>query len=205
MAVQSNIRVVLFDLTGVLIEDGSARFWDILKMTPHDQMLFTDPVTDLVEQYECGKLLTTEIVEGLYELFNKKYPKHLIRSALRAMRGGPIAEMEGVIRSITAPCQKALLANTNPMHYQQALPATPALRLLMPHFLSFQIGALKPSPEIYHYVITHLACKPAELLLIDDSDVNIRGAQKCGMRGYRFRTWRKLAFKLRELRILRRR
>lgn len=205
MAIQRNIRVVLFDLTGVLIEDGSARFWDILALPPQDRAHFTNDFSNLMQEYERGALRTSEIVKMIYELFNGRYPKRLIRNALRAMRGGPISEMEGVLRSITAPCQKSLLANTNPMHYQQALSATPALRLLTPHFLSFQIGALKPSPEIYRYVITHLACKPAELLLIDDSDANIRGAQKCGMRGYRFRTWRRLAFKLRKLRILRHR
>ncbi|MEX1997489.1 MAG: HAD-IA family hydrolase [Candidatus Andersenbacteria bacterium] len=195
-------KFVLFDLVGVLIQDLSSKFWDNLVIKPSEQKKYVDSVTQFAQAYEHGELTTNQMIAELQELFEGRYSKKKIRSAILAMRGGPIEGMEDVVQQVSSRCHTTLFSNTNPLHYRQALKNISFLKMLKPHFLSFKIGALKPSPEAYQHVITKLGCEPSELLLIDDSRSNIAGAKACGVKAYLFRDVTRLETQLIKLGIL---
>lgn len=46
---------------------------------------------------------------------------------------------------------------------------------------SYEVGALKPDPRMYHAVLTRLGVAPEEALFIDDAPANIEGAQAIGL------------------------
>lgn len=48
------------------------------------------------------------------------------------------------------------------------------------------IGMIKPSPEIFGYVLDKFGLKAEESLFIDDSLQNIKGAESIGIKGYLF-------------------
>ena len=48
-------------------------------------------------------------------------------------------------------------------------------------FVGFEIGAEKPSEEIYQAVIDGIGCEPSDILFFDDSDVNCDAARKMGL------------------------
>jgi len=145
-------------------------------------------VRDYINRYERGELLTDQVLELLYDLFRKKYSHDTIRTAFLSIIGRPIEGMDELIRRVAQSAHVALASNTNDLHYEYCRRAVPALRFLPHHYLSFQIGAVKPEPEFYQYIINDLESDPAQMLFVDDDDVNLAGAGKIGFRLYRFST-----------------
>ena len=47
--------------------------------------------------------------------------------------------------------------------------------------LSTDIGATKPRPDMYLTICNRLGVKPEECLFVDDREINLTGAQKCGI------------------------
>jgi len=70
------------------------------------------------------------------------------------------------------------------------------LGLFDKHFFSCEIGAVKPEPEIYQYVVKSLQVAPDSALLIDDNPENIASARKFGMRALHFESFNGLVPKL---------
>jgi putative hydrolase of the HAD superfamily len=52
--------------------------------------------------------------------------------------------------------------------------------------LSFEVGAVKPEPEIYLRCLSALGVSPEEALFVDDRAVNIEGARALGMHAVLF-------------------
>jgi putative hydrolase of the HAD superfamily len=53
-------------------------------------------------------------------------------------------------------------------------------------FLSYEMGLLKPSPQIYDTVRQSLGAAPEECIVLDDSADNVDGARRAGLCGYLF-------------------
>lgn len=48
-------------------------------------------------------------------------------------------------------------------------------------FMSYQMGAAKPSAEYFEHIINALGIDPAQTLFIDDVAANVEGARACGL------------------------
>ncbi len=57
---------------------------------------------------------------------------------------------------------------------------------------SYQLGIVKPDPEIYRYALEKLGTQPAETLFIDDKAENVDAAVALGMKGIIFSDVEKL-------------
>lgn len=53
-------------------------------------------------------------------------------------------------------------------------------------FTSYELGLLKPEPEIYDAVRERLGCEFKEMMFVDDKPKNVLAAQKLGIRGIVF-------------------
>jgi len=53
-------------------------------------------------------------------------------------------------------------------------------------FLSAEFGLVKPTSEIYEYVLDRVNCNANEILFVDDKEENLVGAAKLGIRGYHY-------------------
>ena len=56
----------------------------------------------------------------------------------------------------------------------------PTMDLFDGTFLSFQIGMIKPKPEIFDHVSRELSTSGRGLLFLDDNAVNVEAAGKAG-------------------------
>ncbi len=54
---------------------------------------------------------------------------------------------------------------------------------------SYELGVIKPEPEIYHHAIQRLGIEPAQALFLDDRAENVQGALVAGLHGEIFTTW----------------
>jgi FMN phosphatase YigB (HAD superfamily) len=74
-----------------------------------------------------------------------------------------------------------------------AAPYGPALRRLLGDrvdgfSLSFEVGAMKPEPEIFAHACRNLALSPDQMLMVGDSHrSDVEGAEAFGMRAVRLR------------------
>ncbi len=57
---------------------------------------------------------------------------------------------------------------------------------------SYELGIVKPQPEIYLHTLDKLGVEPHQALFLDDKAVNVRGAESVGMHGIVFSTIEKL-------------
>ena len=53
-------------------------------------------------------------------------------------------------------------------------------------FFSSEFKLIKPTSEIYEYVLDRLDCDPGEILFIDDKNENLSGARNAGINGYHY-------------------
>ena len=64
---------------------------------------------------------------------------------------------------------------------------------LLDHFdqvtFSYELGVIKPEPEIYRYAVRGLDVAPEEALFLDDRPENVEGARAIGLHAEVFTTW----------------
>ena len=105
--------------------------------------------------------------------------------------------IEPVLDSLSGRFRIALLSNTNAVHWAYAKSHyTALLDKVSPHFVSFELGMMKPGPEIYEHVADALAVDPEDCILIDDTVANVDGARRVGFDAIRFRTSEQLGAEL---------
>ena len=54
---------------------------------------------------------------------------------------------------------------------------------------SYELGVIKPEPEIYRHAIQGLGVEPTEALFLDDRPENVEGARAAGLHAEIFTTW----------------
>lgn len=94
------------------------------------------------------------------------------------------------------------LSNTNEMQFGYLSRAHPLINEFDDYVLSYQVGHLKPDPEIYRVALQKSGASPEESLLVDDLVENIQGAERVGIKGLVFKGENRLRENLEELGIL---
>lgn len=62
--------------------------------------------------------------------------------------------------------------------------------------ISYEIGRMKPEPEIYRHLFDTYGLVPSESVFIDDRRINVEGAVNCGMKGIVFENYEQAAGEL---------
>ena len=180
-----NISCVLFDLGGVivnwhnlwLIQDVSDEFQlqeeklskEFYKNLPE---ISTGRINEKKFWYNIGKELESKKLMNLNEsLLDKIFRK-------RCSVNNSIINLSKELsqKDITV----GILSNTEPASYSVMENLT-SLDHFEYKFLSYNIGHLKPEPEIYHHVIDNIPFPKEELFFIDDLKSNVESARSEGI------------------------
>ena len=101
-----------------------------------------------------------------------------------------IAGMPRLLDDLKARGQKLYLLSNVSCGFAEHYRETPHLAELLGRFdgLAFSgpLHMIKPSPEIYRYLLDTYSLDPADCLFVDDNPKNIAGAEKLGIEGYQF-------------------
>jgi len=96
-----------------------------------------------------------------------------------------------LLKKIRSHYQTFLLSNTNAIHIfyfehylEQTFGYNPLPEMFKQTYYSFEIGERKPDTKIFEYVLTNACLNAEETLFIDDTEANIKGAQKAGLLAY---------------------
>jgi putative hydrolase of the HAD superfamily len=95
-----------------------------------------------------------------------------------------------------------LLSNTDPLHWALAKQRCPALAHFTQIFLSFELGQIKPEPEIFRTMLMRLEAPPSAIYFFDDSLENVEAANRLGINGFRVTTPTEIHQLLKERQLL---
>jgi putative hydrolase of the HAD superfamily len=179
------IRVVLFDVGGVLVQlSGVATVlgWVADRWTPPElwRRWLQSPAVRAFETGRCDA--DTFAADLVAELELGVEPAAFLES----FAGWPTGLFPGaheLVASIPDHITRALLSNSNALHWDRVVEDFGLGALFEHRFVSHLTGRIKPDPDAYEHVVSSLGCDPASVFFLDDNRVNVEAALAIGMQG----------------------
>jgi putative hydrolase of the HAD superfamily len=196
------IETVISDLGNVLLKfDNTIYFramtrftgWSVaeIRAVTHDNLdlltLFEKGLVSPFDFYKNAKDLL-ELTAG-YEEFYAAYSDVFVL----------VPSVLDLYRRLKTKRRMILLSNTDVVRWTFIKSKFPEILFFDDYVLSFDVGAMKPQPEIFLEAIRAGGAKPDRTVFIDDMPENVAGAARMGMRGIVFTEGMDLAAELRAL------
>jgi glucose-1-phosphatase len=183
-----DIAFVLFDLGGVLIRVGGVGPMRELSGIQSDEELWTRWLAcPWVRRLEAGQCDGYEFAAGVVGDWGLAVTPDEFLSGFLAWQGGPYPGADELVQQVKAGGGVGLgcLSNTNAVQWGAHFEGTPLLDAFEFRFLSFELGMVKPDPEIFEAVAAQLPVPAGRVLFLDDNTVNVEAATAGGFRSAR--------------------
>jgi len=187
------IKAVIFDLGKVIVPFDFSRAYramaELCPYSPEDipKRIGSVP-TDLLRRFESGQIEPEHFVEQLCGILDLRvgYPRfcELFSSIFLADTLIPESMLEGLRRRY----RLLLLSNTNAIHFPMIRQNYPLLRHFDDFILSYEVGAMKPSPRIYEEAVARARCAAGECFFTDDIAEYVAGAREAGLDAVQFQS-----------------
>jgi HAD superfamily hydrolase (TIGR01509 family) len=185
----TDIQVLLFDVGGVLVElSGVETMLEWLgRRVTADELWRMWLQSVPVRQFETGRIDAAEFAAGVISEFDLPIEP---QPFLEAFIGWPTGLYPGTLEMldrIPRSYRRAILSNTNSLHWPRVLGEMRLGAAFEHHFVSHLTGRIKPDSDAFEHVVESLGCVPAQVLFLDDNSLNIESAQRFGMHAIRVR------------------
>jgi putative hydrolase of the HAD superfamily len=184
-------KAVIFDLGRVLIDFDFERGYRALEgLCPHAAAEIPRRLasTGLVERFETGRIEPRDFVAQMCSALDLEIDYGRFCRIWTSIFTETLIP-ESLLAGLAARYRLLLLSNTNVIHFE-GLRASHS-RLLR-HFdeliLSYEVGAMKPQPEIYQAAIARAGCRPEECFYTDDIAQFVTAARSLGIDGVQFQS-----------------
>lgn len=179
------MKAVLFDLGGVLVR--ISRSWaeaaERAAVTlPEDASGSGSLVRPAGNQADLqrGAIEYEEFIAREHARLEARLDRDALHRIHMEWLQGEYEDVAGIIEELKrAGVRTGTLSNTDAEHWK-VLADMPAIRSLDVHALSFRLGLLKPSTEIYHAAEDLLDATGPSICYFDDLQENVEGALRCG-------------------------
>lgn len=199
-----NIKVILLDVGGVLIDFVSVD--KILEWIGKD--ISVDELSDMWRfskalcMFETGRCDSTEFAKMIIsELKLPVLPEEFLNEFALFPKGF-YPEAKSLLQELSKDYFLSCFSNISCFHWDVLNSQHNLGKYFKKHFLSFEIGLMKPNKDAYMHVIKELGCEPDQILFFDDSQANVSMGNEVGMRAYRVLETSGLKVKLEALNIL---
>jgi putative hydrolase of the HAD superfamily len=182
-----DIRVVLFDVGGVLVElSGVEVMLDWLGQTMTTEEMWRRWLrSEPVRQFETGRIDASAFAVGVIQEFGLPVePQHFLESFTRWPAGLYPGTLEMLAR-IPGTYRRALLSNSNSLHWPRVLGEMQLGSVFDHHFVSHLTGRIKPDADAFEHVVSSLGHPPGHVLFLDDNSLNVEAAREVGMQAVR--------------------
>ncbi|MBI5280835.1 MAG: HAD family phosphatase [Candidatus Solibacter usitatus] len=178
------IRTVIFDLGRVIVPFDFMRGYramsEICGLSP-DEIRGRLSASGLVVELEAGRIDEVEFNTHAQEVLGTSMPREQFEAIWFSVFLPYTLIPESLVAGLRRNYRTVLLSNTNPVHFRGIRANYPILDHFDAFVLSHEVGAMKPSPEIYQAAILAAQCKPAECFFTDDVAEYVEGARRAGM------------------------
>jgi 2-haloacid dehalogenase/putative hydrolase of the HAD superfamily len=183
------VKAVVFDVGNVIVRWDPRTLYSKIFPDPAERDWFLANVCTMAWHIRHDAGVT--FAENRAPL-HARFPEH--KAAILAwedrwpeMFSGAIPETEDAIEALAA--REAPMFGLTNMSAETAagtFAMSPAFKRLRHIVVSGEVGLMKPDPRIFALTAERTGLAPSELLLVDDSAVNIAAAAACGYDVHRF-------------------
>ncbi len=201
---QNNIRNIIFDLGGVLLDldiDRSVQAFQKLGLKDLDKQDGWYNKSKVFRELEKGLLSDDQFRSGVRSLLPNGASDEEIDAAWCAMLVGFAPEKVELLKNLSLNYQLFIFSNTNSIHlthFRKLFFDAHGCHLddlFSKTFYSHEIKRRKPNTDSYEIVIAKAGIEANETLFIDDLEDNIKGAKQAGLHA----TWLKPEITVNEL------
>jgi HAD superfamily hydrolase (TIGR01509 family) len=187
MAAERDFDVLLFDVGGVLVELGGVEAilgWLDNRLTAEElwrQWLHSSAV----RQFETGRIDARQFAAGIIAEFDLPVSR---QAFLDSFIGWPTGLYPGTLEMlarIPSRYRRALLSNSNPLHWPRVLGEMNLGPSFEHHFVSHLTGHIKPDRAAFEHVLEALGCTASRVLFLDDNTLNVDAARTLGIHAVR--------------------
>jgi len=182
-------KAIIFDIGNVLVafdfQRAYARLEPICRYSI-DDVRSRLRASGIVPQLETGRVEPAQFVEqfcGLLDLNLNLQQFQEIWSSIFLPE--PIMPAP-LLAALKARYPMIVLSNTNALHFEILRRDYDFLRHFDHQVLSHEVGAVKPSPEIYREAVRLAGCRAEECFFTDDIPEFVEGARREGIDAVRF-------------------
>jgi glucose-1-phosphatase len=184
---ETDTRVLLFDVGGVLVQLSGVETmlgW-MGESATSDRMwrmwLQSTPVRD----FETGRIGAEEFAAAVTAEFRLPVePREFLASFTGWVTGLYPGTLE-MLAQIPDSYQRALLSNSNTLHWTRVIDDLRLGPAFGHHFVSHLTGRIKPDADAFQHVVESLGCRPQHVLFLDDNILNVDAARQFGMQAVR--------------------
>lgn len=175
----------LFDIGRVLLDfDFEASLSRLLPEGVEDPARRLRRLLERKDEFESGAIEVDDYVSWALETLQSEATPEEFCEAWRNIFT-PNEPMWRRVRQLKEDGHKlCLFSNINAIHVPWIYEAYPQFGLFDAAVMSFEVGCIKPQPEIYRHAIERHGMEPGQTLYIDDLPENVEGGRRAG-----FRTW----------------
>lgn len=199
------IKTIFFDLGGVIVPFDFKRAYtrlEALGSCPASEITSRIRSTDLVYQFESGKIAAERFVEALCRMLELKVTYEEFCDLWTCIFLSDPLLPDRLLADLHVRHRLILLSNTNPIHFEMIRREYPILRHFDDFVLSYKVGALKPSSKIYQEAIALSGCRAEECFFTDDILSNVEAARSHGIDAVQFQSADQLEADLRSRGLL---
>jgi putative hydrolase of the HAD superfamily len=182
------VRGIIFDFGNVISSFDVEKFLGRLhgwSGVPVDDLRDRIYASGLHSRYERGEVSSEEFHRRVARIAGTRVSAEEFAEGFTDIFT-PIESTHGLIRALKGRYRLGLLSNTNEWHFRRYIRNIPVFPLFDAVTLSFEVGALKPDPEIYLDALRKISLPPEACVFIDDIPEYADGAAGVGIRGIRY-------------------
>jgi len=143
--------------------------------------------SESVRGFETGQIDEWTFAKGVIAEFGLAIDP---RCFLDSFVGWPTGLYPGTLEllaRIPRSYQRALLSNSNALHWPRVLDEMGLGPAIENHFVSHLTGRIKPDAGAFEHVLDTLGCSAGEVLFFDDNAINIDAAAGLGIQAVQVR------------------
>lgn len=182
-----NLKVVLIDLGGVLVElDGQPirnEWWSTAES--YEKSWNRWLTSDTVQAFERGQLQPDEFARRIITELGLNIDKDRLLTALREWVIGFYPNSFDSLEKLAARYELGVYSNITDLHWPKLSSELESSGLLRHYFPSHLIGRAKPNPDSFRWVAKQMSVAPSEILFLDDNQLNVDGAKRAGMMSWK--------------------
>ncbi|MBK5292174.1 MAG: HAD family phosphatase [Acidobacteriia bacterium] len=183
------IKTVIFDLGGVIVPFDFDRAYTQMELIcglPSVEIRRRIGATDIAMRLESGQVGSHDFVSELGRMLDCEIEYSNFCQLWTSIFFPHTLIPESLLEAIRKRHRLLLLSNTNSIHFEMIRDSYPLLQHFHHYVLSYEVGAMKPSPRIYQEALRHAQCDPGECFFTDDIPAYVEGARREGIDAVQF-------------------
>jgi putative hydrolase of the HAD superfamily len=175
------IQFVLFDLGGVLVDPGGVGPLRALSGIDSDEELWARWLrSPWVRRFEAGRCSPEEFAAGFVDDWGLGLTPASFLEDFSRWPGTEYAGASELVARVRESLPVGFLSNANAYQWHARFGRLELTSAFDYRFLSFELGMVKPDPEIFETVAARLPVGAGQVLFLDDNAVNVDAAAAAG-------------------------